>query len=481
MSTYQKFLGCKRLRELLLKDEDSLSPMAGTAKESTPLGIREEQNFSTSIPKIGKSHDHVPVGDIDRESPSCVSPSTVASNSPIVKDNKRSTRTDDNSKLQVKDSVNVVENVTKEDTLTTEKVVTDDAIDINCRITSLKNDDSRLGISETSSVKKGISAEGTSFEENVSTQLKSLEDYLNIHRSKVQLQLKHIQRTVSQHSSTEGRRSKSGEEEHLAQYWAEISALNDRIDCLIPHLIPIKVMAFNIVDNCDGDKLDKECETETMTSTATNGINDVTSTDVQTVSDNIRNGKVTNHKHNDDAGQNRGQQGYDKPSRTPQPESLHKNTKHQQQQLNTRSSNYARANAPNGVSAANDFNNSCDNDNSPSCHNIQRYAFGYNNQLISGSNFYGYPPPYTQQLSSYRSNQVPNYQYQNRGYQSETKSSWTTAYSSRSYPLCGVAPDFSSPKPLGNIHHNFLIAFVYLNRSEKILASLFCRFISITS
>ena len=350
-----------------------------------------------------------------------------------------------------------MESITKEDALTTEKVVTDDAIDINCRITSLKNDDSRLGISETSFVKKEISAEGPSFEESVSIQLKSLEDYLNIHRSKVQLQLKHIQGTISHHSSTEGRRSKLSEEEHLAHYWAEISSLNDRIDCLIPHLIPIKGMAFNIVDNCDGDKLNKECESETMTSAASNGINDATSTDMQTVSDNIRSSKVTNHKHNDDAGPNRGQQGYDKSSRTPQPESLHKNTKHQQQQLNTRSSNYARANAPNGVSAANDFNNSCDTDDSPSCHNIQRYAFGYNNQLISGSNFYGYPPPYTQQVSSYRSNQVPNYQYQNRGYQSEIKSSWTTAYSSRSYPLCGVAPDFNSPKPLGNIHHNFLI------------------------
>ena len=463
-----KILGCKRLRDLLLKAEDSIIPIAGTAKESTPLGLREEENFSTSIPKIENDRDHVPVGDIDRQSPSCVSPSTVASNSPIVKDNKRSTRTDDNSKaLQVKESVNVVENITKEDASTTGKVAIDEAIDINFRITSLKNDDSPLGISETSSVKKGTSAEGTSFEESVSNQLKSLEDYLNIHRSKVQLQLQHIQGTISHHSSTEGRISKSSEEEHLAQYWAEISALNDRIDCLIPHPIPIKGTAFNIVDNCDGNKLNKECETETVTGAATNGTNNAASTDMQVVSDNIRSSKATNHKHNDDAGPNRGQQSYEKSSRSPQPESLHKNTKQQQQQqqqqLNTRSSNYARANAPNGVGAANDFSTSYDNDKSPSLHSIQRYAFGYNNQLISGSNFYGYPPPYTQQASSNRSNQVPNYQYQNRGYRSEIKGSWTTPYSSRSYPLCGVAPDFSSPKPLGNIHQNYLIAFIYLN------------------
>ena len=403
--------------------------------------------------------------DIDRQSPSCVSPSTVASNSPIVKDNKRSTRTDDNSKsLQVKELTNVVENVTKEDASTNGKVAIDEAIDINCRITSLKNNDSRVGISEAASVKKGTSAEVTSFEESVSIQLKSLEDYLNIHRSKVQLQLQHIQGTISHHSSTGGRISKSSEEEHLAQYWAEISALNDRIDCLIPHLKPIKGMAINIVDNCDGNKLNKECETETVTSAATNGTNDATSTDMQAVSDNIRSSKATNHKQNDDAGPNRGQQGYEKPSKSPQSESLHKNTKQQQQQqFNTKFSNYARANAPNGVSAVNDFSNSYDNDKSPSLHNIQRYAFGYNNQLISGSNFYGYPPPYTQQVSSYRSNQVPNYQYQNRGYQSEIKSSWTTPYSSRSYPLCGVAPDFSSPKPLGNIHRNYLIAIIHLN------------------
>ena len=473
-------LGCKRLRDLLLKAEDSTCSITSTAKESTVLCLRDEQNSSTSTPIIEKSHDPVSSDDVDHDrSPSCVSPSTVASSSPVVNGNKRSTRMDDNSKvLHVKKFVSAVDSISKEDISATEKVAVDDSIDVSCTGTSPKNEDDRSGISESSTAKKGNSATEASFEESVSLQVKSLGDYLDIHRSKVELQLKHILEAVTSYLSSEGRKNKSSsEDEHLAQYWTEIAALNDRIDCLIPQLKTVNMASPTAVSNSNGsdESIDKspltsskECATGTMTSSGANGNNEVSVTETQMLNDksNTRSSKATHQKQNDDAGSNRCQQSNERQSRSPQSDSSHKNTK-QQQQLNTRSTN---RNAPFGVSSSNEFDNSCDSGNLPSYHNTQRYAFGYNNHLISGSNFYGYPPPYTQQVSSHRPNQAPNYQYQSRGYQSEIKSSWTTAYSSRSYPLCGVAPDFNSSKPLGDtiiitLHHTSACLCLYMQRS----------------
>lgn len=368
---------------------------------------------------------------------------------------------DDNSKLlHVKKLISAVGSITKEDASATEDVAVIESIDVSCAGTSLKNEDDRSVISESSTAKKESSASGASFEESVSLQIKSLGDYLDIHRSKVELQLRHILEAVTCYLSSEGRANKSNsEDERLAQYWAEIAALNDRIDCLIPQLKSVNVTSDN-VNNGSGSEgssekslltSSKECGTGMMTSTG--AINSDETTNIETqFSDNVntRSSKAAHQKQNDDAGSNRCQQSNERQSRSPQSESSHKNTKQQQHQ-NTRPANGTRANAPCGVSTSNEFDNSCDGGNLPSYHNTQRYAFGYNNHLISGSNFYGYPPPYTQQVSSHRPNQVPNYQYQSRGYQSEIKSSWTTAYSSRSYPLCGVAPDFNSSKPLGNI------------------------------
>lgn len=466
-------LGCKRLRDLLSKAEDSTCSITATAKESTVLCLRDEQNPSTSTPIIEKIHEPISADDVDHDrSPSCVSPSTVASSSPVVNGNKKSTRIDDNSKvLHVKKLISAVGSISKEDTSATEKVAVDDSIDVSCTVTSPKNEDDRSGISESSTAKKGNSATEASFEESVSLQVKSLGDYLDIHRSKVELQLKHILEAVTHYLSSEGRKNKSSsEDEHLAQYWAEIAALNDRIDCLIPQLKSVNMAPPDAVNNSNGSEelidkppltLSKECGTGTLTSSGANSNNEGSVTETQMPNDksNTRSTKATHQKQNDDAGSNRCQQSNERQSRSPQSDSSHKNSK-QQQQLTTRSTN---RNAPFGVSPSNEFDNSCDSGNLPSYHNTQRYAFGYNNHLISGSNFYGYPPPYTQQVSSHRPNQAPNYQYQSRGYQSEIKSSWTTAYSSRSYPLCGVAPDFNSSKPLGNI---IIITLPYIIASQ---------------
>ena len=150
---------------------------------------------------------------------------------------------DDNSKLlHVKKLISAVDSIVKEDGSATQKATVIESIDVRCAVTSPKNEDDRSVISESSTAKKERSATGASFEESVSLQVKSLGDYLDIHRSKVELQLKHILEAVTYYLSSEGRRNKSSsEDEHLAQYWAEIAALNDRIDCLIPQLKSVNI------------------------------------------------------------------------------------------------------------------------------------------------------------------------------------------------------------------------------------------------
>lgn len=272
-----------------------------------------------------------------------------------------------------------------------------------------KEDRIRSGGSQVKKIEKGKQ----SIHECLHQQIEVLVENLNTHRKKVQFQLDSFLKSSTSSNPTMFHQDYFNSEEDLVQYWTEIAVLNGRLDSLLLHY------------NGKGDTTTKKAETDSVENKILRGISEKTlnnlrnekrnkgkecvnstaknngcdSSDKNAESSNenkySKSNCVNEKEKEQHSGQGRGQRN-DNLSQSKSPSMDSQNRISKQRQLNMRSSSNIRTNAHYGGNSYG-YEDVYHGDNSAVFYNTQGYPFGYNNHFISGNNYYGYPPSYTQQ------------------------------------------------------------------------------------
>ena len=250
-----------------------------------------------------------------------------------------------------------------------------------------------------------------SIQECLHQQIEVLVENLNSHRKKVQLQLDSFLKSSTSSNPTVLHQDYFNSEEDLVQYWTEIAVLNGRLDSLLMHYngkgdiskktdtesVENKILrgiSEKTLNNLRNEKRNKgkDC----VNSTVKNSGCDLSERNVESSNENkYSKSNCLNEKEKEHSGQGRGQRSDLSQSKSPSMDSQNRISK--QRQLNMRSSSNIRTNANYGGSNSHGYEDVYNGDNSAVFYNTQGYPFGYNNHFISGNNYYGYPPSYTQQ------------------------------------------------------------------------------------
>lgn len=427
-------LGCKKLRALLLSADDPIESSATAIKEYSPPRLSpihktkvnttdavDEEREDDSTKQLGILCDKIDFS--DRNMPLVTA--TCAESKNITKNVKNAV---DTSLFGQTGSTERVATSTEgeasnmkridEKSAPSIKIVFDDEDRIHNNIYQMKK----------------LSNTKPSLQECLHQQIEALVENLNTHRKKVQCQLDLFLKNSSATSPTVVHQDYFNSEEDLVHYWTEIAVLNGRLDSLLMHYngkgdISKKIDAETIenrflrgisektLNNLRNEKRNKgkDCVYSTVKSSTC----DISERNGESCSE-IKHSKTSspNEKDKDSSCQAKGQR-IEMPSSKPSTgDSLNRVSK--QRQLNMRSSSNMRTNANYSGNSSHDHEGVYNGNNSAVFYNTQGYPFGYNNHFISGNNFYGYPPSYTQHLDQ----KPPRNNRQGGGgggYHSETK------------------------------------------------------------